>query len=218
MKNIEICNLSQNIKILSKNNQLLKAQIDNSAEADTKRVPTNLRQVLSEFKQLASDNISQAEYVKTIINNIITKNDQINRENELVNNKDQFLKGKNLLENLNNVKESIETKKLVEKTANKNFPTERVFREKWEVNKRPRIDNEIKENLIIIKHFKQDLQENEKEILKLKTEVKEKEKIIEALKNKIKPGTNLLDKVVRFLVIKLLFNSLCLSVSHMGEI
>ena len=190
-KNIEICNLSQNIKILSKSNQLLKAQIDYSAEADTRIVLTNLRQVLSEFKQLASDNISQAEYVKTITNNIITKNDQINRENELVNNKDQFLKGKNLLENLNNVKESIETKKLIEKTANKNFPTERVFKEKWEVNKRPRIDNEIKENLIIIKHFKQDLQENEKEILKLKTEVKEKEKIIEALKNKIKPGTNL---------------------------
>ena len=118
-KNIEICNLSQSIKILSKNNQLLKAQIDYSAEADTRIVLTNLRQVLIEFKQLASDNISQAEYVKTITNNLITKNDQINRENEVVNNKDQFLKGKNLLENLNNVKESIETKKLVEKTAKK---------------------------------------------------------------------------------------------------
>ena len=70
MKNIEICNLSQNIKILSKNNQLLKAQIDNSAEADTKRVPTNQRRVFSELKQLASNNISQAEYMKTIINNM----------------------------------------------------------------------------------------------------------------------------------------------------
>ena len=200
-KNIEICNLSQHIKILSKSNQLLKAQIDYSAEADTRIVLTNLRQVLSEFKQLASDNISQAEYVKTITNNIITKNDQINRENELVNNKNQFLKGKNLLENLNNIKDeaktilnsSIETKKIVEETANKAFSLKSAFREKWVVNKRPRIviDNELKENSILVKDLKQALQENEKEILKLKTEVKEKEKIIEELKIKIKPGTNL---------------------------
>ncbi len=163
------------IKILSENNHLLQKQIDNFKETDTKRVLSKQRDILTEFKQLASENIYQGEYLEKIHENIVSKYELVNNENKLSNKR-------KLLENLNTIKSSakviidtsVDTKNFIEELnekAKQAFSLKRALREKWEVNKKPKI-----------------VKNNEESIVKSKTEIVKKGKIIEELKMKNKPG------------------------------